>query len=298
LALYLLMVFAGAALLAPWVWKGIHAIAPASSIARHPFHRYVNRCLMALALGGIWPLFRSGFFPGLRQSGLFRRPGMGREIFQGAVLGFFSLAVIVLLVLTCGIRSWDFSHPLSLHALHLVRALGAASVVSVLEELLFRGATFGALRRTSGFWPAAFGSSVLYALVHFFQRPAAPGSVDASTGFEILLRMSAGFANGPVLIPGFINLTLAGLILAAFRERTGALWCSIGLHAGWIFWLKSYAFLTHAPVGAPDWFWGSSKLIDGWLAFASLLATVVGLRWVRAERAPFESNQEGPVHAD
>jgi len=279
LALYLLVVFAGAALLAPWIWAAVHAGAPGSSLARQPFHRYVNRCLMGLALAGIWPLYRSGFFPGLRQAGFLRRPGMVREIVRGTVLGFVSLAVVVALALLLGVRTWDVSHPTALYFLHVVRALGAAVVVSILEELLFRGATFGALRRSGGFWPAAVCTSVLYALVHFFQRPGAPATVGAWTGFEILVRMSAGFGDWASLIPGFINLTVAGLILAAFRERTGALWTSIGLHAGWIFWLKSYAFFTQAPPGALDPLWGTSKLIDGWIALACLLITAVGLFW-------------------
>ncbi len=47
-------------------------------------------------------------------------------------------------------------------------------------------------------------------------------------------------------------------------QRTGALYFSIGLHAGWIFWLKSYKLVTQPAVGANSTLWGTDNLIDGW----------------------------------
>jgi CAAX protease family protein len=57
-------------------------------------------------------------------------------------------------------------------------------------------------------------------------------------------------------------------------QRSGNLYFSVGLHAGWIFWLKSYGFLTNPGVAGNAWFWGSRKLIDGWLAFLVLSGTL------------------------
>ena len=78
--------------------------------------------------------------------------------------------------------------------------------------------------------------------------------------------MLGGFADFHALVPGFFSLTLAGILLGLAYQRTGNLYFSIGLHAGWIFWLKTYgAFTTSAPHAA-TWFWGTGKMIDGWLA--------------------------------
>jgi hypothetical protein len=47
------------------------------------------------------------------------------------------------------------------------------------------------------------------------------------------------------------------------------------LHAGWIFWFKSYTFFT-APLthqGTQSWWWGSGRLHDGWLTFAVIAVT-------------------------
>jgi membrane protease YdiL (CAAX protease family) len=278
---YLLVVFLGAALLAPWIWKASHALFPGSAFLRHPFHRYVNRCLIFMAIAGLWPLYRLGFFPDLHGGGWRWRRGLFREVGFGMALGFVTLALVVVAAWGTGIRAWIPGRGVPLVLLHVARAAGAAMSVSILEEFLFRGAILGALRRSVGFWVAAIVSSTLYALVHFFQRPVPPETVDWSTGFQMLRRMSAGFGDTGALFPGFINLTLAGLILAAFRERTGALWTSIGLHAGWIFWLKSYAFFTVSTTTSPSPFWGTSKLIDGWIAFPVLFLAGVGLRYCR-----------------
>jgi hypothetical protein len=56
------------------------------------------------------------------------------------------------------------------------------------------------------------------------------------------------------------------------------LYLSIGMHAGWIFWLKFYGVVTTARPGANTWFWGTSKLIDGWLALI-VLSSVLVLLW-------------------
>jgi len=82
--------------------------------------------------------------------------------------------------------------------------------------------------------------------------------------------MLRGFVDVEQVVPGFFNLTLAGGLLALAYQRTGNLYCSIGLHAGWIFWLTFYGFLTREVAGADAWFWGTAKLIDGWLALVVL----------------------------
>jgi hypothetical protein len=85
--------------------------------------------------------------------------------------------------------------------------------------------------------------------------------------------MVAGFVDPRLLIPGFLTLSVAGLILGLCLLRTGALYRSIGLHAGWIFWLRFYHLLTLEQPKAQEnlSFWGTGKLFDGWLAFIILL---------------------------
>jgi hypothetical protein len=69
---------------------------------------------------------------------------------------------------------------------------------------------------------------------------------------------------------------------------TPATWsASIGIHAGWIFWLEFYGFATRRAPEVDPWFWGSGKLVDGWLALVALVVVLmVLLRIARRARAP------------
>jgi len=153
-------------------------------------------------------------------------------------------------------------------------ALATAAVVSTLEEILFRGGIFGGLRRVLH-WPFALGvTSVIFALTHFFQRADINGAVRWNSGFILLPQLFDFHA----FVPEFFTLTLAGVLLGLAYQRTGNLYFSIGLHAGWIFMLKVYSNLTVQTPESGIWFWGSGKMTDGWLAFFAIAATFAIVR--------------------
>ena len=78
-------------------------------------------------------------------------------------------------------------------------------------------------------------------------------------------------------------------MLGLAYQRTGNLYFPIGLHAGWIFWLKIYGALTVAATRETDWFWGSGKMIDGWLAFFVLAFTLFIFKFLPLQkRSPFQ----------
>ncbi len=280
LLIYAGVVFLGGALLAPWLAWGVRAMAAylpeLQNLADHPFHRYVNRSLLALALIGLWPLLRGLGVSAGRDVGLVKPSGQGRKLSCGFALGFASLAGVAGVVLTVGAREVNAG---VLAGRLVEKASGAtltAAVVAVLEEILFRGAIFGVLRKTFRLPTAVAISSAIYALVHFFSQPKSPVEIHWTSGLLLLPTMLSGFFDVEKVVPGFFNLTLAGALLALAYQHTGNLYFSIGLHAGWIFWLKFYGFFTRDIANANAWFWGTSKLIDGWLAlivlsFVSLL---------------------------
>jgi len=239
--------------------------------------------LLGLAILGLWPLLRVCGVTSRSALGL--PHGTGRtgwqEAADGALLGWVSLGVVALAAVGFGARTWNGSLSAELWAGHLGRTLAAALAVSAIEELLFRGALFAALRRTGSFAVATGISAGLYAFVHFFQRPPTPPSVSLTSGFVVLGQMLRGFVTVPELLPGLLSLAVVGWLLALARERTGGLWFGFGLHAGWIFWLKTYAFTTAGPGGSGS-FWGSDRLYDGWAALLILAAT--GLVMVRRLR--------------
>lgn len=283
LLVYLAGLLLGAALLAPALWHLVHRLWPGSPMAGHPFHRYVNRCLLGLALGGLWPLLRALGVRSWAAIGAHRPGTRLGDWLRGLAFGWASLGLAALAVVGAGGRGWNTALDMHRWGRHVVGAIGTALVVSLLEELLFRGAIFSALRRTGSFVRAAAISSSLYAFVHFLQRPTDPMVIDATSGFTTLAQMLGGFLEWHLLVPGWITLLLAGWILALGRERTGHLAFSMGVHSGWIFWLKSYGFTTvpAASVQA-ETLWGSGRLYDGWVATVVLgLAAVVLHRRLR-----------------
>lgn len=270
LLIYVVVVFLGGALLAPWLYWLAQSLAPGSHLAASPFHRYVDRSLLAFALIGIWPLLRSLGATSWRDVGLVKPNRQWHRLAAGFALGFGSLACVAIIVLAAHGRQFNPDLTTS----ELVGKLGAAAataiVVAILEELLFRGAIFGALRKTWDWRAALIVSSMIYAIVHFLSRVDLTGPVTWSSGLELLPRKLEGFGDLKVVIPGFFNLTLAGILLGLAYQRTGNLYFSIGLHAGWIFWLKAYGTLTIAVAGSNVWLWGTNKMIDGWLALLVL----------------------------
>lgn len=275
LVIYIVAVFFGGALLAPWLyWLAQHFAQLVPKLANAPFHRFMDRSFLILALAGVWPLLRALGAKSPRETGLVPPYGQSKKLFGGLLLGFISLAVVAGIALLSGGRGLAAGASAGKIAGTILGAAGTAAVVATLEEILFRGGVFGGLRRMF-YWPLALVlSSLVYALVHFLQRADLTGAIAWHSGLELLPRMLGGFANVHALVPGFFSLTLAGVLLGLAYQRTGNLYFSIGLHAGWIFWLKIFgAFTVDVPQTAA-WFWGTGKMIDGWLAFLVLGTTL------------------------
>ena len=268
-------VFIGGSLLAPWLWRLAQTVVPAyPAIAKAPFHRFVDRSFLLIALAGLWPLLRALGAVSWREIGLISPVGQCKKLGGGLLLGFGSLALVAALAVGCDNR--ELSHHLSSGKIAgtLLSAVGTAAFVATVEELLFRGGVFGGLRRIIPWRTALAVSSAIYALVHFLQKTELSGPVHWNSGLILLPQMLSGFVDLHMLVPGFFNLTLAGILLGLAYHRTGNLYFSIGLHAGWIFWLKIYGTFTVSTLPAASWFWGTGKLIDGWAAFLVLLLTL------------------------
>lgn len=282
---YLAAVFLGAALVAPWIYLVAQNAAPDSFLAKQPFHRYVSRLLIVFALAGLFPLARD-----LRQLGFVPAPlGLTRDrlhhCLHGFVWGFGAIAIAAGLALIFGARAPDFDHSTASWLKHLKNAALAAVAVGLIEEVLFRGALFGGLRRREGFLTAALISSLLYAILHFFERPETPYRIHWYSGLVVLGQMMRGFADWQALIPGLLNLTLVGAALCLAFERTRSLFFSFGMHAGLIFWVKSFGFVTRPSADANLWLWGGDKLVDGWSTFALLAVVCLALHRTLRQRA-------------
>ncbi len=288
LVIYIAAVFIGGALLAPWLfWLAQQFARALPHIAGAPFHRFLDRSFLILALAGLWPLLRALGVKTWREIGITPPYGQWSKLGGGLLLGLGSLAMVAGIAI--GFGGFHFAKTADAHKMFstVLGAAGTAIVVAVLEEILFRGGIFGGLRRVL-YWPFALAaSSAIYALVHFLQRSDITGAVGWNSGLVLLPRVLGGFADIYALVPGFFTLTLAGALLGLAYQRTGNLYFSIGLHAGWIFVLKIFGALAVQTPGAAIWFWGTAKMFDGWLAFFVLaLALAASNFLLPAEKRP------------
>ena len=287
LLIYLAAVFIGGALLAPWVWQLAQLGGPLfSRLAHTAFHRYVDRCMEIIALAGLWPFLRALGATSRREIGLVSPFGQFHHLGQGLLLGVGSLVGVAAVSLAGHDRvvAPDLT-PAKITGT-LLGAAATALAVSVLEEILFRGGVFGGLRRVVH-WPTALViSSAIYALMHFLQGPQLSGPIHWNSGLVALQSMLAGFGDVRQFFPGFLSLTVAGMVLALAYQRTGNLYFSIGLHGGWIFCLRTFDGLTTPSRGGQSWFYGSGKLIDGWLAFLVMILflAVFTCWWPKSDR--------------
>jgi membrane protease YdiL (CAAX protease family) len=275
LIIYIAVVFIGGALLAPWLYRFAQFFEHSlPQDANAPFHRFLDRSFLIFALAGLWPMLSSLGVTSWSGIGLVPPYGQWKKVFAGLLLGFLTLAAVAGTAIGCGDRTFTPAMDAHLIVATIFGAAATAVLVGTFEEILFRGGIFGGLRRML-YWPfALLISSMVYALAHFLQSAESGEPVRWDYGLILLPRMLDGFADVHALLPGFFNLTLAGVLLGLAYQRTGNLYFSVGLHAGWIFCLKIFGQLTVQAPRAATWFWGSDKMTDGWLVFLALAVTL------------------------
>ncbi|MBK1825725.1 CPBP family intramembrane glutamic endopeptidase [Haloferula rosea] len=160
------------------------------------------------------------------------------------------------------------------------KALPSALIVSLIEEVLFRGILLGIFLRAMKPVAAIVSLSFLFAFVHFLEPPMGakvpdPEALDA--GFVFLGQILARFAEPFSMIGRFAMLVTLSVVLSVARWRTASLWLPIGLHAGWVFCYQVFKSATWPVSGLPklaEWLVGGS-LMEGLLPLAVVVMTGV-----------------------
>ncbi len=138
--------------------------------------------------------------------GLPWRQAFGKSFWQGALLGWGEVSLLIGLITVFGGYSFG---TLVLHGPSLLGWGGLWAVAFVLvglsEEFFFRGYTQFTLARGIGFWPAAACLSLVFGAAHL--RNPGEGIVGAA------------------------NVAVTGLVFAFALRRTGNLWLAVGWHA-------------------------------------------------------------------
>jgi len=166
--------------------------------------------------------------------GLPVRGAFGKLFWQGALIGFLEISLLVALIYTFG--GYSFGR-LELHGAEMLRwgILWAICFVFVglFEEFLFRGYTLFTLTSGIGFWPASAILSFFFAAVHF--------------------------QNSGEGLAGVAGVFVVGMLWCFSVRRTGTLWLAVGMHAAYDF---GETFLYSVP--------DSGMVFPGHLSSASL----------------------------
>lgn len=205
--------------------------------------------------------------------GLPARGAFGARFWEGILWGFGLQVVTILLISAFGAAHVNGLAVSAAAGLRYGILWGIAFIlVGLAEEFSFRGYTQFTLTTGMHFWPAAILLSVLFALTHL--RNAGENWV------------------------GALGVFCASLVLVLPLRRTGALWFSVGLHAGWD-WTETYFFgvpdsgqqasgyLLNTSFSGSHWLTGGTVGPEGSVVALAILALAFVLLHFRFPRAQY-----------
>jgi membrane protease YdiL (CAAX protease family) len=196
------------------------------------------------------------------------------QFWQGALLGFAFITSLLAAMRLAGVFSFG---TIALHGAGIWRwAIGYALVfilVGLREEFRSRGYGLYTLAAGIGFWPAAILWSAFFGFAH-----------SGNSGENWI---------------GLINAGIFGLLACLLLRRTGNLWMSIGLHAGFD-WSETFLYgvvdsgnvlpghLLSSSSSGPAWLSGGTVGPEGSLLCTLVIAVVWAIcaMWLRKVKYP------------
>ena len=274
LAYFLGTLFLGALLAPPLYWAGHtlgNAWRPAHWLAETDFQRFFDRAMFLAALLLLPVAVRALRVGGWRELGLQPDP----RAWTHAALGFVAAGGMLWLLgwLLWGLGVYEPRGP-SVPWAAFSGFLVTAAVVAAVEEAFFRGALLGLIGRTAPPATALVFVSALFAVLHFLKPPEHAVAVDAVrwwSGFAFLPKTFWQWRDPGLVLGGFTTLFAVAMVLGYARLRTRSLWLPVGLHAGWIFGLKSFGKVSRHP--APPDLWIGGDLLHGLAPVLTVLLT-------------------------
>ena len=298
-----------AAVISPWIYQGGKQLAAAAeggdlpalfewlgaACGRSKFGRFFDRSLMLSALVFLPLLLRRIRFlrvtagnPSVDSRLPVSWKSAGLQIMTGCVIAAGLLWGLGAILDAAGAYVPKAQAPAA--GKLLSKALVPAVAVALVEEWLFRGVLLGLWLRFARPVTACAGTALVFAFLHFLNPPA--GSVITNpthvlAGFQLLGKILLHFTDPLFFLTDFAALLAAGLILAWARVRTGALWFSIGLHAGWIAAFKAFNLFYREVSDSPLRPWGiGENLRSGVLPLLTLGLTAVVCHFVLRRLSP------------
>ncbi len=268
-----------ASIFSPAFWTVLNGAYPLEKI-------FQKTGLLLLALSAIYGLKTSAVHTQAKN----HKPSLTTQLKRltySWLLGILILAIPLCLLLALNIRIPDkelLALPSSI-LLKLVSALAIGLVVAVVEEYIFRGWLLGWLQarlgemKTIGTTLAILISALYFALLHFV-KPAVNSNNQYNTlaaSLDVFVR-SLQHLYQHSDADTLIALFLAGILLALIKIRSNhGLIVVIGIHAGWVFCIKTTKSLTDSnPASQWQYLVGENGIV-GYLSAGWVGIIVLGL---------------------
>jgi hypothetical protein len=251
------------------------ALAYPAYVLIHPLHgvwrfdKIASRLFDVLLLGFIVLVLKRLQLRGAAAWGWQVPAARGRRQFTlGVILGIASMLPVSVAMVLLGVRPLDPQLNLPMLGSALIAGVGSGLVVGLLEETLFRGLIQGAVIQHSGRVVAGVVSvSALFAALHFLASVHIPHeAVTPASGLVLLSGTLAELSHPLNIVDSFLALFGVGLITGIARQWTGNILLAAGLHAGWVFVMRTTIGITLLPENSPHgWLLSRHDGYTGWL---------------------------------
>jgi len=228
------------------------------------FHTLVNKGATLIIAMGLIPLGRR-LDVGMPEIGLAAgATPLFRQLGYGFALGTLLMGIHVLMLLLLDIRVIDRDKLETVRVVRLsAKALLIGFAVASIEEVVFRGFLLGSLKLRTHRINAVLISSLYFAFLHFLNTDMRPELGDVRWNTGLIIVTDAFRQLSQMHLDSFLALLTAGTFLACVRllAYPSNLGYCIGLHAGWVFVIKTAKPLTNR--GAEPLFPGLASSFDG-----------------------------------
>ena len=261
-----------------WLGRNFQALEGLRDVE---FERIASRCVLVMLILAAVPVARRAGMRNWRSIGFVPDGRWWRMASLGFLIGVAATAVIF--VAGWAVGAYGVREVLMHGAIgKSVAYLAGALLVGIIEEGLFRGMLFGALRRGVGFWGGAVIASVIYSAVHFAKPRPPVGAVYGHwySGVDLIPHMFNTVDMGPHFFPLAFTLFLLGVVLCACYQRYGSLYVSIGLHAGLVWLMRIGGYFFERNEDRLPWLFGGDAVVSkSWIALFAVGALAAFSLW-------------------
>ena len=282
LLIFLLLALGLTCVISPWLALGadwMQSRWPDAFDERVPFPRVFNRAFMIAGFLLFIPLRRSLIGSELKPLLAVGRRAASLSLLTGVGLAVASMVGLLTAMTMADVYTPFFRLSFGDSVSRFLNGLASGAFAGFLEEVFFRGMLFRGLLKEGRVLRAYLLANLFYSALHFVK----PGEryyldvFDPLAGFKHLVTTFAPFLEPGEILAGIVGLFLIGAVLSFALARTGNLYLSIGLHAGWVLSLKVLRVFGDFTRDDLGWAFGSTdpKVVSGVATWIGIL--LVGL---------------------